>query len=246
MGVLVDDHDAVRLLTFDRPDVLNAFDGALYHATADALAAAQDDDMVKVVVLTGAGRAFSAGQDLKEMTRLAEAAAAGTLGGGGEAATGFPALLDAVQGFDKPLVAAVNGLAIGIGFTILAHCDLVLVAEDARLRAPFAPLGVAPEAASSYLFPLRMGWQRAAYVLLSGEWVTAEQAVEFGIALQTTAPERVLSEALDLAASIAVGSLASLRAIKRTMLAAQTPGVVAARAREDAEFQELLETFGAP
>jgi enoyl-CoA hydratase/carnithine racemase len=83
-------------------------------------------------------------------------------------------------------------------------------------------------------------------VLLSGEWVSGPQAVECGIALRATPPDRVLPDALDLAASIAVGSLASLRAIKRTMLAAQTPGVVAARAREDAEFQELLETFGAP
>jgi enoyl-CoA hydratase/carnithine racemase len=245
MGVLVEDRDAVRLLTFDRPDVLNAFDGALYHALADALAAARVDDAVKVVVLTGAGRAFSAGQDLKEMARLAEGAAAGTLGESDAGASGFPALLDAVQEFDKPLVAAVNGLAIGIGFTILAHCDLVLVAEDARLRAPFAPLGVAPEAASSYLFPLRMGWQRAAYVLLSGEWVSGPQAVECGMALRTCAPDAVVAEALELATVIAAGSLASLRAIKRTMLAAQLPGVVAARAREDAEFQELLKTFGA-
>jgi enoyl-CoA hydratase/carnithine racemase len=208
MGVLVDDRDGVRLLTFDRPEVLNAFDGALYHAAADALAAARADDSVKVVVLTGSGRAFSAGQDLKEMARLAEGAAAGTLGGEAEGATGFPALLDVVQEFDKPLVAAVNGLAIGIGFTILAHCDLVLVAEDARLRAPFAPLGVAPEAASSYLFPLRMGWQRAAYVLLSGEWVSGAQAVECGMALRTCPPDDLLAEALDLAATIAVASLA--------------------------------------
>jgi enoyl-CoA hydratase/carnithine racemase len=244
-GVLVTDHDAVRLLTLDRPDVLNAFDGALYHALAGALTDAQADDAVKVVVLTGSGRAFSAGQDLKEMARLAEGAADGTLGADDAGASGFPALLDAVQAFDKPLVAAVNGLAIGIGFTILAHCDLVLVAEDARLRAPFAPLGVAPEAASSYLFPLRMGWQRAAYVLLSGEWVSGPQAVECGIALRTTPSEQVVAEALELAASIAVHSLASLQAIKRTMLAAQLPGVIEARAREDAEFQELLKTFSA-
>lgn len=248
-GVLVEDHDAVRLITFDRPAVLNAFDRSLYVATADALAAAQQDDAVSVIVLTGAGRAFSAGQDLDEMARLAQGAAGGSLVGDADTTdgvSGFPALLDVVQQLDKPLVAAVNGVAVGIGFTILAHCDLVLLADEARLRAPFAPLGVAPEAASSYLFPLRMGWQRAAYVLLSGAWLNADQAVESGIALRTVGDGRVVGEALELAASIATAPLASLRAIKRTMLAAQLPAVVAAREREDAEFQRLLVTFSPP
>jgi len=248
-GVLVEDHGPVRLLTFDRPEVLNAFDRSQYVATADALAAAQQDDTVSVIVLTGAGRAFSAGQDLDEMARLAQGAADGSLTGDADATdgvSGFPALLDVVQQLDKPLVAAVNGVAVGIGFTLLAHCDLVLLADEARLRAPFAPLGVAPEAASSYLFPLRMGWQRAAYLLLSGAWLNADQAVESGIALRTVGDGRVVAEALELATSIATAPLASLRAIKRTMLAAQLPAVVAAREREDAEFERLLATFSPP
>lgn len=127
----VDDHGAVRLLTLHRPEALNAFDSPLYRATGAALTAARDDDAVRVVVLTGAGRAFSAGQDLGEMARLAA----------GEAVeSGFPVLLEALESFDKPLVAAVNGPAVGIGFTMLPHCDLVLVAEGARLRTPFAEL----------------------------------------------------------------------------------------------------------
>ena len=137
------DRPGVRLLTLNRPQALNAFDSPLYRAAGTALDAARADDTVKVVVVTGAGRAFSSGQDLEEMARLAA----------GEATdSGFPVLLEALQGFDKPLVAAVNGAAVGIGFTMLPHCDIVVAAESARFRTPFAEMGVPPEAASSLLF----------------------------------------------------------------------------------------------
>ena len=226
----VEDRGAVRLLTLDRPEALNAFDSPLYRAAGTALTAARADDGVSVVVITGAGRAFSAGQDLDEMARLA----------GGEAIeSGFPVLLDALESFDKPLVAAVNGPAVGIGFTMLPHCDLVLVAEGARLRTPFAEMGVPPEAASSVLFPARMGWQRAAEVLFTSPWLSAEEAVECGIALRTVPPGDLLREALALADRIAAAPLAALRAIKATMLAGRADAVAAARAREDQAFARM-------
>ena len=123
--------------------------------------------------------------------------------------------------FDKPLLAAVNGVGVGLGFTILAHCDLVLVSEDARLRVPFAELGVPAEAASSYLFPLRMGWQRAAEVLLTGAWVSATEAVDSGIALRAV-PARGPAGRDDGAGPADRGRLrpTRVRAIKRLMLAA--------------------------
>jgi enoyl-CoA hydratase/carnithine racemase len=229
--VRVDAFDAVRLLTLDRPEALNAFDSPLYRATGAALDAARADDAVSVVVLTGAGRAFSAGQDLGEMARLAA----------GEAVeSGFPVLLEALQAFDKPLVAAVNGVAVGIGFTLLPHCDLVLLAESARFRTPFAELGVPPEAASSYLFPARMGWQRAAEVLFTSPWLSADEAVAAGIALRVVPDSRVVDEALALAGRIATAPLPALRAIKATMLAGRADAVSAARAREEAAFARLL------
>jgi enoyl-CoA hydratase/carnithine racemase len=225
------DEGAVRLITMDRPDALNAFDAELYRGLASALDEARTDDSVHVVVLTGVGRAFSAGQDLKEMAKLAA---------GETTDAGFPDLLEAVQTFDKPLVAAVNGFAVGIGFTILPHCDLVLVAESARFRTPFAEMGVPPEAASSYLLPARMGWQRASYVLFTSAWLDAGQAVEYGIAFARHPDDALLPRALELATSIAAAPLVALRAIKRAMMAAQAPAIVAARAREDAAFAELL------
>jgi enoyl-CoA hydratase/carnithine racemase len=224
-------HDGVRVLTLDRPHALNAFDSPLYRAAGAALDAARADDGVKVVVITGAGRAFSAGQDLAEMARLAA----------GEAVdSGFPVLLDALQAFDKPLIAAVNGAAVGIGFTMLPHCDLVLAAETARFRTPFAEMGVPPEAASSLLFPARMGWQRAAEVLFTSPWLGAAEAVECGIALRVVPADELLPEALALADAIADAPLVALRAIKATMLAGRADAVAAARAREEAAFAQLL------
>jgi len=229
--VQVEDRGAVRLLTLDRPGALNAFDSPLYRAAGAALTAARDDDGVKVAVLTGAGRAFSAGQDLDEMARLAA----------GEAVeSGFPVLLAALETFDKPLVAAVNGVAVGIGFTMLPHCDLVLVAEGARMRAPFAEMGVPPEAASSVLLPARMGWQRAAEVLFTGRWLSASDAVECGIALRVVPAADLLDHVLDLAATVATAPLPALRAIKSTMLAGRADAVGAARAREEAAFARVL------
>ncbi|MDD9369816.1 MAG: enoyl-CoA hydratase-related protein [Acidimicrobiales bacterium] len=225
------DHDGVRVLTLDRPHALNAFDSPLYRAAGAALDAARADDGVKVVVITGAGRAFSAGQDLDEMARLAA----------GEAVdSGFPVLLDALQAFDKPLIAAVNGAAVGIGFTMLPHCDLVLAAVTARFRTPFAEMGVPPEAASSLLFPARMGWQRAAEVLFTSPWLGAAEAVECGIALRVVPTDELLPEALALADTIAAAPLVALRAIKATMLAGRADAVAAARAREEAAFARVL------
>ena len=253
----VDDHGRVRLLTLDRPEALNAFNTALYDATADALAAAAADDGVAVVVITGAGRAFSAGQDLLEMAELA-----GRFGAGGpdtpdHAAdpdpagdsddsgaavdpSGFPHLLDELQRFPKPLMAAVNGLGLGIGFTMLAHCDLVFIAEGARLKTPFTSLGVSPEAASSYLFPVRMGWQAAARVLFTSDWVSATEAVELGIAGQVCPPESLLDETLALAERIARMPISSLVTTKRLMLDAQLPLIERARAREEAAFVTVM------
>jgi enoyl-CoA hydratase/carnithine racemase len=184
-----------------------------------------------VVVLTGAGRAFSSGQDLDEMARLAS---------GETVESGFPLLLDALQAFDKPLVAAVNGAAVGIGFTLLPHCDLVLAAETARFRVPFAPMGVPPEAASSVLFPQVMGWQRAARVLFAAPWLSARDAVDHGIALAVVPPDRLLDHALALATEVAAHPLPALRAIKSTLLSARNPAVTAARAREDTAFAQAL------
>jgi enoyl-CoA hydratase/carnithine racemase len=145
-----------------------------------------------------------------------------------------------VQSFEKPLLAAVNGVGVGLGFTLLAHCDLVFMADDARLRVPFAELGVPPEAASSYLFPRTMGWQRAAHLLFTGAWMGATEAVDTGLALAHYPSESLLAETLAVAGVIAAAPLDAVMASKRLLLATRRTEVTAARDREDAAFGELL------
>ena len=231
---LDDPADGVRLITFARPEVRNAFDGAMYRAVTAALVGAMGDDGVGAVVLTGRGKAFTSGQDLREMATLAAG------GGDSAAGSGFSALLDAVVSFDKPLLAAVHGVGVGLGCTLLGHVDLVLMDQEARLRVPFAELGVPPEAASSWLLPARMGWQRAASMLLASEWIDARQAVESGLALRVCPAGAVLDETLTLARRVASFAPHATREIKRLMTAPYREDIRAARAREDAAFAALF------
>ncbi len=235
MGVIdLADDGAVRVITFNRPHVRNAFDFSMYRAVTGALADAATDSAVRSVVLTGGGGSFSSGQDLDEMAAIA----AGHGPPGVEA--GFRGLLDAVAACPKPLLAAVTGPAVGLGFTLLAHCDMVLVGDSARLRVPFAELGVPAEAASSYLFPLRMGWQQAARLLLTGDWVSGREAVELGMALQVCPDDRVVEHTVALARRVAALPPDAVQAIKRLMWAAHADAVRAARAREDDAFRHAL------
>ncbi|HEY6472307.1 MAG TPA: enoyl-CoA hydratase/isomerase family protein [Acidimicrobiales bacterium] len=224
----------VRVIAFARPEVRNAFDTQMYHEVTEALRAADADDAVGAVVFTGRGSAFTSGQDLAEMAAIATGTA---VEGAGQ---GFMGLLDVLCDLSVPLLAAVNGVAVGLGFTLLAHCDLVLVAEDARLRVPFAELGVPAEAASSFLFPAAMGWQHAARILLTSDWVSADELVALGLALHTSASGAVLDETVELAARVAAHPRAATRAITSLMRAARRDAVFEANRREQGAFARLL------
>ncbi len=232
----IEDDERVRVVTLDRPEALNAFNEALYDATADALIDAAVDPGVAVVVLTGAGRAFSAGTDVVEM-------AARTTGGIENGRYGFPGFVDVLAAFPKPLVCAVNGLALGIGVTILGFADLALVSTGARLRCPFTDLAVAPEAASSVTFPMLLGRQRAIWMLCSSEWFSGAECVEMGLAWRLCEPDALMPETMAAARILAGKPIASLVASKRTIVAGHRDAVAAARERENAAFAELL---GAP
>jgi enoyl-CoA hydratase/carnithine racemase len=226
-----EDSDRVRLLTLDRPDALNAFNDELYDALCRALDSAADDPGIATVVITGAGRAFSAGQDLGEMAHPPKYP-------DGER-HGFIPFIERVESFPKPLIAAVNGIGVGIGLTLLPHCDLVFIARGARLRAPFVSLGVTAEAGSSLLLPQRIGWQSAAHLLYTASWLEAEQAVEVGLVWRLCEPEKLLDEALSTAREIAQMPIDSLVTTKTLLLDARLDAVRAARAREDRRFARL-------
>jgi enoyl-CoA hydratase/carnithine racemase len=231
----IHDKGRVRVITLDRPDALNAFNEALYDATTEALRDAASSSDVAVVILTGTGRAFSAGTDVVEMAaRVADPASVV------DGVHGFPGLIDELSAFPKPLLCAVNGMALGIGATLLGFADLVLMSSEARVRCPFTDLAVAPEAASSYTFPLLLGRQDASWVLLSSEWFDAEACRAIGLAWRVCAPEDLLAETMELAAKLAGKPIASLVETKRTIAAAHRDGIAAARQRENKAFARLL------
>ena len=237
MAILeVVDDARVRVLTLNRPEALNAFNDELYHTAGDALEEAAERADIACVVITGAGRAFSAGQDLAEMGRLSAATSTDF----GAAGPGFPRFLDTLAALDKPVIAAVNGIGVGIGMTMLLHVDLAFIASTARLRAPFVPLGVVPEAAGSLLMPIVMGNQRAALKLYTGEWITADEAVEYGLALRAVEPGALMHDTMDLARRIAKMPVASLRATKRVVVGGRIDAIRAARAREDRVFTQMI------
>ncbi|MEN8181947.1 MAG: enoyl-CoA hydratase-related protein [Myxococcota bacterium] len=227
----IEDVGRVCLLTLNRPEALNAFNDDLYDAVREALAAASASPDVAVVVITGEGRAFSAGQDLGELERPRRHEDG--------ARHGFPPFIEALEAFPKPLVAAVNGIGVGIGLTMLPHCDLVLIADEARLRAPFVSLGVTAEAGSTHLLPETIGWQATAHLLYTASWIDSAQAVELGIAWRSVSRERLLEEALEVAGEIAAMPIASLIGTKKLLLDARLSAVHAARERENVTFARL-------
>ncbi|MGB2756908.1 MAG: enoyl-CoA hydratase-related protein [Acidimicrobiia bacterium] len=224
------DDGRLRILTFDRPEALNAFDDAGFRALGSELDRARDDAGVACVLLTGTGRAFTAGMDLKSSgTGLAE----------GEE-PGFLPFARALLAFDKPLLAAVNGIAVGIGTTVLLHCDIVLASPSARFRVPFTRLGVVPEAASSLLLPAAIGWQAAAEWLYTSDWLHAEQAAALGFVLRVVPDAELMTQALHLAQRIAAMPITSLRETKRLMKATRDDSIAAANQREQDAFLTMI------
>jgi len=225
--------DHLAWLTLDRPDRLNAFTGAGYRDLRQALERAEADPEVRVIVLTGNGRAFSAGADCSLLDGTASADDRRL------AADEFPAMLEALGGCAKPVIVAVNGLAVGIGCTLLLHCDLVLVAESAKLRLPFTALGVTPEAGSSALLPARARWGDTMWAMLSSEWIDATTAHEMGIAWRVVPDADLVAEATRTAMTITARDPAAVAATKRLLLAGRSDIIRYAMEREYTEISAL-------
>jgi enoyl-CoA hydratase/carnithine racemase len=224
--VLEDYDDGVLLVTLNRPQKKNAFDDPQWDGLRDALNRARGDASVAVVVLAGAGNDFSAGQDLAAFGGAAEPRADGH-------PNGFYGCVDAVFAFDKPLLAAVKGVAVGGGATLAIACDVVYVGESLRLRLPFVSLGLVPELASSYTLQAAIGRQRAAELFYTAEWVDSERALEIGIAARAFPDAELLPATLEKAKEIAQWPVTSLQATKRCLKVAHAAGIQAARAAED-------------
>ena len=298
----IENKGRVKVLTFCRPEASNAFNHALRNEVNDALGEAAEDSSIGAVVLTGEGKAFSAGIDLKELAALTgglpgeqpgeassgeasdkagseasdEAGSVASDEGGGEAssskgsgdeASGSDAsdegggeassseassdeatgnaeagdswkLLQALQHFPKPLVMAVNGAAVGLGTTMLGFADLAFASPQARFKCPFTSLGVGAEAASTWLLPQLLGWQNAMWLLLSSEWVGADEAKEMGLVFKVS--ESFLEDAIAAATAIAEKNMHSAVAVKRTAMAWRHAEINNALLLEGKAFLEII------
>ena len=219
-----------------RPDRLNAFDGGLVNDLADALADAAADPAVAVIVLSGSGRAFSTGADLKALAEPRSVV--------GEDGNGFTRLLDTMADLPKPLLMAVNGFAVGFGMTMLAFADAVFVSTEARLRCPFTELGAPTEAGSSFLFPRMLGRQQAAWILLSSEWMTGADAHAVGLAWKLCEPDELLDVTYEHARRLAAHSVEALGRVKGLMNAPQRAELAAAIEREGEALATFVRSFG--
>lgn len=222
--------EGVLQLTLQRPEKKNALSASMYRALNQALQAAAADPAVRVVLLTGSGGSFCAGNDLADFLA------------GGHLNHEHPTVqfLHLLSQFEKPLVAAVEGLAIGIGTTSLLHCDLVYATADARFQLPFTTLGLCPEAASSLLLPKLVGYQRAAQYLLLGEAFNGAQAYDMGLVNQLSEPAALLALAQQKAAVLAALPAEAVLQSKKLLKQPMQQQVQHVLHQELAVFEHLL------
>lgn len=231
-------HEGVASIEIARPEKKNALTVAMYQAMADALKAATEDSRVRAVLITGQPGIFTSGNDLEDFMKRG---VAGSSGAGSDAMDSpvfrfMRALLDC----DKPVVAAVTGAAIGIGTTMLLHCDFVYVADDARLAMPFTALGLVPEFASSLLVPQVAGPRRAAEMLMLGDPFSPEQAVESGFANAVLPAGEVLPHARRVAERFNTLPPGAVREAKQLMRGPQREQVLATIRTEGEKFAARL------
>jgi enoyl-CoA hydratase/carnithine racemase len=232
MNIKTSTTDRVATIEIARPEKKNALTLAMYEAMTDAMAAAMADHAVRALLITGQPGVFTSGNDLEDfMLRPPTGADSPVF-----------RFMQALAGCEKPVVAAVTGVAVGIGVTLLLHCDLVYVSEDARLVMPFVALGLVPEFASSLLVPRLMGHAKAVAKLLLGDPISAAEAVEFGIANAHLPAEEVLLHARRMAARFTALPPAAVRATKRLMRSGSKDTIARAMQEEAAIFAERLKS----
>jgi len=229
--VLIQIEDGVCTLTLNRADKKNALTGAMYTALADALESAQTDTGVRVVLIQGSPAVFCAGNDIGDFQNQSNSPT--------DENPPVGRFLHSLAQLAKPAVAAVCGPAVGIGTTMLFHCDLVYAGDNAKFAMPFVNLGLCPEAASSLLAPQTFGYHRAAEAMLLGEPFTADTAQELGLVNRVAPPDEVNTLALAQALKLATKPLSSLIETKRLLKASQQDAVLTRMDEERVVFTRL-------
>lgn len=233
--ILVHTEAGVTTITFNRADKKNSLTEAMYATMADALAQAESDAAVRCVVFQGDLAIFSAGNDINDFLRQSAGGAASD-----DASRPVWRFLETLAAFPKPIVAAVCGPAVGIGTTMLLHCDLVYAGDNAAFSLPFVNLGLCPEAASSLLLPQMLGYHRAAEALMLGEPFLAEAALEVGLVNRVVPPSECNLVAQTQAKKLAAKPLSALIETKRLLKAGQATQVRERMREEGASFARLM------
>lgn len=231
MAVRIENPSAgARLLIIDRPERRNALDRGAYRALATAIEEADHDPDVRATVITGSGGVFTSGNDIGDFQEPAEPGAPGA----GAAMT----FLRAMTVARKPILAAVEGFAVGIGTTMLLHCDLAFAGSGTRFRVPFVPLGLSPEGGSSYLLPQVAGLKRATELLLLGDEFDADEAAEAGLINRVVETGRALEVSLDRASRLAAAPAESVALMKMLLRRPHLETVLETLAVESEHFAE--------
>lgn len=227
----VEDRDLMRLIRFNRADKKNAITAVMYDAMAHAIETAQDDPAIRVLVFLGTEGCFTAGNDILDFLSVSQ--------GGNGLGTEVLRFLHALAAGEKPMIAGVDGLAIGVGTTMLFHCDMVLSSERSLFKTPFLDLGLVPEAASTLLVPARIGHVRAFEMLCLGEPFDAARALETGFISRIMESDMVEAETLAMARRIASRPPMALR-LSRQMMRADASGLHARIDEEAGHFKACL------
>lgn len=230
MDILTSIANGILTIEFNRPEKKNAITSAMYQAMADALNAAESDAAVRAIIIQGKPEIFTAGNDLDDFLKNTDMSSECPVA----------QFMRALSSASKPVVAAVAGNAVGIGTTLLLHCDLVYAADNAKFALPFSQLGLCPEFASSLLLPQVAGYQRAAEKLLLGEAFLAEEAYEIGLVSRVMPIAELFDFARAQAAKLVALPASSLRTTKRLMKGAQSEAIRAQMMEEIRHFSEML------
>jgi enoyl-CoA hydratase/carnithine racemase len=231
--IRIAEDNGVLTLTLNRPDKKNALSNAMYATLVQELVRATETPAIRAVLIEAEGDMFTAGNDIADFAAIATGAKPA------ETLAAYP-FIKALAWFDKPLVAAVQGNAVGIGLTMLLHCDAVYINEDAKLTAPFADLALVPEAASSLLLPARAGHARAYAVFALGDAISGRQAEAIGLATAALPASEVKTRARETAHRLAAKPAGALKAIKHLMRSSNE--IAAVIEQETAIFAERLKT----
>tara|TARA_B110000014_G_scaffold65206_1_gene44469 strand:- start:4364 stop:5152 length:789 start_codon:yes stop_codon:yes gene_type:complete len=211
--IKINSEDSILKIGFNRPDKKNALNSEMYYAVRDALVSASEDSKIRVIVLYGEGGDFTSGNDVKDFLAFA------TTKTSQENDIQFPAkeFLDVLIPYNKPIIAAVDGMAIGIGATMTMHCDLVYASTEAKFHMPFVNLGLNPEAGTTFFLPKLVGYHNAAEILLSGDMITSQRAYEMGFVNGVVKQSELMDVVINKAKRIAELAPTPVRLAKQMM-----------------------------